>query len=203
MRIGVFGGSFDPLHLGHLILAEQSREQAGLDEIWFVPAARPPHKLDAPLTSFEHRVSMLRLALSTHPLYRIDTLEADRPGPSYTADTLEELNRRHPGNQWHYLLGSDSVPDLPKWHEPQRIVAAAGLVVMERQGYPVLPAAEVARLIHVPSSLLRMQTIKVPLIELASRDIRQRVATGRSIRFMVPDAVENYIRQYGLYCSSK
>lgn len=203
MRIGVFGGSFDPLHLGHLILAEQSREQAKLDEVWFIPAARPPHKLDAPPTSFEHRVAMLRLILDKHSDFRIDTLEADRAGPSYTADTLEELHRRHPGNYWHYLLGSDSVPDLPKWHEPARIVAVAGLVVMERLGFPTPTAAEVARMINVPPTSLRMQKINVPLIELASRDIRQRVATGGSIRFMVPEVIENYIHQHGLYRSSK
>ncbi len=203
MQIGVYGGSFDPLHYGHLILAEQSREQAGLDEVWFIPAARPPHKLDAPPSSFEHRVAMLRLALAGHPDFGIDTLEAERAGPSYTADTLDELHRRHPGNEWFYLLGSDSVPDLPKWHEPARIVARASLVVMERHGSPTPGSEHVAKLIGVPATQLRMQTIDVPLIDLASSDIRQRVVTGRSIRFMVPDSVENYIQQHGLYGSSK
>ncbi len=203
MRIGVYGGSFDPLHYGHLILAEQSREQAGLDEVWFIPAARPPHKLDVPPSSFEHRVAMLQLALAGYPRFRIDALEAERAGPSYTADTLDELHRRHPRNEWFYLLGSDSVPDLPKWHEPARIVARASLVVMERNGSPTPGSTEVAKLIGVPATQLRMQTIDVPLIDLASRDIRQRIAAGHSIRFMVPESVENYIQQHGLYGSSK
>lgn len=203
MRIGVYGGSFDPLHYGHLILAEQSREQTRLDEVWFIPAARPPHKLDAPPSSFDHRVAMLQLALTGNPGFRIDTLESKRSGPSYTADTLDELHRLHPGNEWFYLLGSDSVPDLPKWHEPARIVARASLVVMERQGFTTPGSAEVAKLIGVPVTQLRMQKIDVPLIELASRDIRKRVAANRSIRFMVPEAVENYIRQHQLYGSSK
>ncbi len=203
MRIGVYGGSFDPLHYGHLILAEQCREQARLDEVWFIPAARPPHKLDAPPTSFEHRVAMLRLVLDWYRGFDIDTLELDRPGPSYMADTLDELHRRHPGNEWSYLLGSDSVPDLPKWHEPARIVARASLVVMERNGSPTLGTDQVAKLIGVPATVLRMQTIDVPLIDLASRDIRQRVVAGRTIRFMVPESVEDYIQQHGLYGSSK
>ena len=203
MRIGVFGGSFDPVHFGHLILAEQCREQARLDEVWFIPAARPPHKLDAPPSSFDHRVAMLHLALDGQTGFRIDPLEADRPGPSYTADTLDELHRRHPGHEWLYLLGSDTVPDLPKWHEPARIVARASLLVMERHGSPTPHTNEVEKLIGVPSGQLKMQRIDVPSIDLASRDIRQRVATDRSIRFMVPDLVEDYIRKHSLYFSSK
>jgi nicotinate-nucleotide adenylyltransferase len=203
MRIGVYGGSFDPIHFGHLILAEQCREQAALDEVWFVPAARPPHKLEMPLSSFEHRVAILHLALDGHSGFRIDTLEAKRPGPSYTADTLDELHRSHPGNEWYYLLGSDSVPDLPKWHEPARIVARAALIVMERHGSPTPNSADVEKLIGVSRGQSRMQKIDVPLIDLASRDIRQRVAAGRSIRFMVPELVENYIREHRLYGSSK
>jgi nicotinate-nucleotide adenylyltransferase len=148
-------------------------------------------------------MAMLQLALVGQPHFRIDPLEADRPGPSYTADTLDELNRRHPGNEWFYLLGSDSVPDLPKWHEPARIVARASLVVMERNGVPTPNSADVAALIGVPAAQLRMQKVDVPLIDLASRDIRQRVAGARSIHFMVPEAIEYYIQQHGLYRSSK
>lgn len=203
MRIGIFGGSFDPPHFGHLILAEQCREQAELDQVWFVPAARPPHKLGSPPSDMRHRVSMLQSVLTGKPGYRVDSLEADRPGPSYTADTLDELHRRHPGYEWHYLLGGDSVPDLPTWHEPARIVAVAGLIVMQRHGTTVPSADAVAKSIGVPLSQLRMHIIDVPLIELASRDIRRRVAEGRSIRFMVPESVEDYIKQHQLYRSSK
>ena len=110
-RIGIFGGTFDPVHLGHLIMAEQAREQAGLDQVWFVPAARPPHKLDRPLTAFHHRVEMLALAVAGHSAFRVNELEKDRSGPSYTVDTLEELHRRHPDTAMHLLLGSDNLPD--------------------------------------------------------------------------------------------
>src|SRR5580700_6639191 len=111
MRIGVFGGTFDPVHVGHLIIAEQCREQAKLDEIWFVPSARPPHKSRPDLTSFEKRVEMLSLAVAGQPLFRVEPLEVDRAGPSYTADTLAELRNRHPDIDLHLILGSDCLPD--------------------------------------------------------------------------------------------
>lgn len=200
MRIGVFGGSFDPVHFGHLILAEQCREQAQLDEVWLIPAARPPHKYTHPPSEFSHRLHMLELAVAGQPNYRIDQLEAERSGPSFTADTLDELHRRHPSHDWYLLLGSDSLPDLPQWHEPQRIVARAGLVVMERPGWPVVTADELAKLLKLPPDAeLRLQKVEVPLIDLASRDIRRRVRTGKSIRFMVPADVENYLRNQKLY----
>src|SRR5439155_3601120 len=115
MRIGVFGETFDPIHYGHLILAEQCREQAALDQVWFVPAARPPHKLDRPLTRFEQRVDMIALAIAGQPAFRIDELEKDRAGPSYTADTLAEFRRRHPDSDFWLTIGADTVVDLPHW----------------------------------------------------------------------------------------
>src|SRR5262245_54531603 len=115
MRIGVFGGTFDPVHQGHLILAEQCREQGRLDQVWFVPAARPPHKLAGPLTPFHQRVEMLSFALAGHPAFRIEELEKERSGPSYTVDTLTELHRRHPGHEWFLLIGSDTLHDMPNW----------------------------------------------------------------------------------------
>src|SRR5438309_1338792 len=123
MRVGVFGGTFDPVHQGHLILAEQCREQARLDQVWFIPAARPPHKQDQPLTAFSHRVEMLALAIAGQPAFRIDDLERARPGPSYTADTLAELHQHHPDAELLLMLGADCLPDLSHWYEPERIVA--------------------------------------------------------------------------------
>ena len=110
-KIGIFGGTFDPVHLGHLIMADQCREQGQLDQVWFIPAARPPHKQDQPLTSFAHRVEMLALAIAGMPAFRVDELEKDRPGPSYTAETLQELQGRHPEVKFVLLLGSDCLPD--------------------------------------------------------------------------------------------
>src|SRR5262245_20387177 len=129
MRIGVFGGTFDPVHLGHLILAEQCRAQGRLDQVLFIPAPRPPHKQDQPLTPFAQRVEMLSLALAGQPAFRIDELERDRPGPSYTVQTLEELQRRHPDAELWLLIGADTLQDLPHWYEPARIASLAGLLV--------------------------------------------------------------------------
>src|SRR5260370_5695922 len=199
-RIGVFGGTFDPVHLGHLIMADQCREQAQLDQVWFVPAARPPHKLDRPLTPFAQRVEMLSLAVAGAPVFRVDELEKDRPGPSYTADTLEELQQRNPIAEFALLLGSDCLPDLAHWKEPSRIVDRAELLVFTRPAWPLLTAEQVRQALHLDADTrLRMQTVHVPLIHIASRDLRQRVAENRSIRFLVPRAVECYIQEKKLY----
>jgi nicotinate-nucleotide adenylyltransferase len=200
MRIGVFGGAFDPVHTGHLILAEQGREQARLDQVWFVPAARHPFKAESTAASFERRVEMLQLAIAGHAAFRVDEIEKNRPGLSYTADTLDELKHQHPAHEFFLLVGSDALPDLPKWHAPQRIARAATLIVKERPGHPVPPIAELSAAISLPAGeLLRLQQIEVPLIDLSSRDIRRRVSQERSIRYMLPRAVEVYIGEKGLY----
>src|SRR5262245_35644900 len=136
-RVGVFGGTFDPVHLGHLILAEQCREQGRLDEVWFVPAASPPHKQGQGVTRFDRRLEMLELAVAGHPAFKINELEKERAGPTFTADTLEELHRQHPGFEFFLLIGSDSLADLPHWRDPQRIIRSAGLMVMLRANYPM------------------------------------------------------------------
>src|SRR6266566_266742 len=132
MRIGVFGGTFDPVHLGHLILAEQCREQGRLDQVWFVPAASPPHKQEQALTLFAQRVEMLALAIAGQPAFRIDELEKDRTGPSYTVHTLEEIKRRHPDAELFLPIGSDTLLDLAHWYQPARIVALAEVLVTHR-----------------------------------------------------------------------
>src|SRR5215471_5138390 len=118
MRVGIFGGTFDPVHLGHLVLAEQAREQGRLDEVWFVPAPRPPQKDGQAITRFDARVEMLALAIAGQPAFKIDELEKERTGPSYTVETLAELRRRHPGDTFFLLVGGDSLADLPGWRDP-------------------------------------------------------------------------------------
>jgi nicotinate-nucleotide adenylyltransferase len=199
MRIGVFGGSFDPVHLGHLILAEQCREQARLDQVLFILAARPPHKRRE-LTAFERRVEMLELAISGHAAFRIDELEKDRPGPSYTADTLAELHQRRPADEFHLLIGADAFVDLPGWYQPRQIVALAGLVIAARPGWEMPGVDEFRRQLHLADDTsLHTQLVTIPLIEISSTDIRTRVAEGRSIRYLVPRAVEAYVESKGLY----
>lgn len=200
MRVGVFGGTFDPVHTGHLLAAEQGREQGRLDEVWFVPAAHPPHKDEPTLTRFEQRVEMLALALAGNPAFRIDELEKERPGPSYTADTLAELHRRHPGYEWFLLIGSDTLHDLPHWHQPERVLELAGLLVMARPGSVVLTAEELRRRLHLPDETpLRLQVGEMPQLDIASRDLRRRAANGRSLRYFLPRAVECYIHEKRLY----
>lgn len=199
MRIGVFGGTFDPVHYGHLILAEQCREQARLDRVLFVPAARHAFKNDSVATPFDRRMEMLELAIAGHPDFAIDDLEIHRTGPSYTADTLDILHQRQPDSELYFLMGSDGLPDFPRWHEPARIVRRAGLVVMARPGFEVCSAAELASQLHLPAGEVRLERVDVPLIDLASRDIRRRVSEGRSVRFMLPRAVEVYIQTKRLY----
>jgi nicotinate-nucleotide adenylyltransferase len=203
MRIGIFGGTFDPVHQGHLILAEQCREQAQLDQVWFIPAARPPHKQDQGLAPFQHRVEMLALAIAGQPAFRIEELEKDRPGPSYTVDTLDEIHRREPGNELYLLLGADCLPDLPHWRDPLQILEQAGLLVMARPGWSVWPPEQMlVELKLPPGSKLRHQVVQAPLIDISSRELRRRVANGRSVRYLVPRAVESYISAHRLYSTA-
>ena len=200
MRLGIFGGTFDPVHLGHLILAEQCREQAKLDQVLFVPAARPPHKHEHELTKYDQRVEMLTLAISGQPAFRIDELEKNRPGPSFTYLTLEELRHRDPSGELCLLVGGDTLQDLPQWVQPRRILELATLVVMQRPGWelPELDALRQALALEADFPL-RLQLVHAPLIDISSRDLRARIAQGRSVRYMIPRAVEAYIADKGLY----
>jgi nicotinate-nucleotide adenylyltransferase len=200
MRLGVFGGTFDPVHLGHLILAEQCREQARLDQVLFVPSARPPHKLGHELTRFDQRVEMLQLAVSGHPVFRVDELEKEQPGPSYTYLTLEELHRQHGGAELFLIVGADSVTDLPQWMQPRRILELATLLVVPRPGWELAERDALQCGLALPADFpLRLQVVHVPLIDIASREIRQRIAQGQSVRYLIPRAVEAYIADKGLY----
>ena len=199
MRIGVFGGTFDPVHLGHLILAEQCRDQAGLDEVWFLPSYHPPHKAAAAVTRFEQRCDMLELAVAGHPRFRIERIEKELPPPSYTAETLAELRRRHPNDEFALLMGSDGLPDLPQWYEPRRVVELASLVVIPRPGVMLWTADRLAKALGVPLDEVRLRYVACPMIEIASRELRRAVADGMSVRYLVPRAVEEYLRDRKLY----
>jgi nicotinate-nucleotide adenylyltransferase len=200
LRVAVFGGTFDPVHLGHLVTAEQCREQAALDQVWFVPAPRPPHKLERQVTSFGQRVEMLALAIAGNPCFRIDEIEKDRPGPSFMADTLEQIQQRQADLDLHLLIGSDCLPDLPHWRDPLRIVTVSKLIVVSRPGWPVAALAPVAAALGLADPrTLRMQVVQVPLIDVSSTDLRQRAREGHSLRYLVPAAVECYIREKKLY----
>lgn len=204
MRIGVFGGSFDPVHLGHLLVAESCREQAGLDRVVFVPAAVPPHKRDRTLAPAGDRLAMLHLATGGHDAFDVSTVEIDRGGVSWTVDTLVTLASLHPAAELRLILGPDALADLPTWRDPQRILTLAEPLAVERQSLDDLAALTAdRRLAEVLGSerLARLVTERVhlPAIGIRASDVRERVAAGRSIRYLVPRAVEAYVQAHGLY----
>ena len=198
MRVGIFGGTFDPIHSGHLVLAEQCREQCKLDEVWFVPAALPPHKLTASITSAKTRCEMIELAIAGNPAFRLSTIELDRSGPSFTVTTLEQLHLQEGGQELFLLIGADSLKDLPHWREPARILELATVVAVNRGDRP-LPDRTELRAVVGSAADQRIVTITMPGIDISSTDIRGRVQERRSIRYLVPRAVEMYIHERGLF----
>ena len=198
MRLGLFGGSFDPVHYGHLVLAEQCREQCRLDEVWFVPTRNPPHKRDRLLTPAEERVEMLELAVAGYPVFQVSRIELDREGLTYTVDTLQQLHNDASERELFFLIGADSLMDLPHWRQPQRIGQLATIVAVNRGDRPLPSPADLQHTLG-PNLAARVQLVTMPGIDLSSTDIRRRVREGRSIRFLVPRAVEVYIAEKGLY----
>ena len=199
MRIGVFGGTFDPVHLGHLLLAEACREAACLDEVRLIPSYRPPHKPGREVSRFDARLDMLALAATAQPLFKVDDIERDLPAPSYTARTLEELARRNPGASLHLIVGADCLPDFAGWYEPRAILALAELVVVPRPGVELWSRERLAESLWVPPDAVRLTTVDAPVIGLKSRELRAKLAAGRGVRFALPRAVEEYARERGLY----
>lgn len=200
MRLGIFGGSFDPVHYGHLLLAEHCRETCRLDRMLFVPAATPPHKLAGPRAAAKHRLAMLELATAGHESFEVSTVEVDRGGVSYTVDTLSDLRERMPDAELLFLMGAESLVELPTWREPERICELAIIVVVRRAGAPAIDFGALSEFAS-PDRLeqFRAAQFESPIIELSSTDIRQRVAKSASIRFRTPRAVEKYIEANKLY----
>ena len=200
MRVGVFGGTFDPVHYGHLLLAETCREQCRLDRVLFLPASIPPHKQTWRLTPAERRVEMLRLAIGGHEAFLVSELEIQRGGVTYTVDTLTALQEQQPQDELFFLMGADSLHDLPTWREAARICSLAVPVVVRRRGTPEPDFGVLADLVSADRlQLIRRHQVQMPLVEFSSTAIRQAVAAGRSIRYQTPRAVEKYIETQGLY----
>ncbi|HVA45206.1 MAG TPA: nicotinate-nucleotide adenylyltransferase [Pirellulales bacterium] len=200
MRLGLFGGTFDPVHLGHLLLAEYCREQCRLDAVWFLPAAEPPHKQRPDLTPARQRIEMLQLAIGGHEAFSVCTREVERGGVSYTVDTLGELAAEQPSRQLFFLLGGDSLADLPRWREPAKICELAMPVVVARPGSPPPDYTSLSSLVSAERlQQIRAYQVDMPQIGLSSREIRRRVAAGLSIRYQTPRAVEKYIQTARLY----
>jgi nicotinate-nucleotide adenylyltransferase len=190
-RLGILGGTFDPIHLGHLILAEQARVQLSLDRVLFMPAAVPPHKMDLEITDCKWRREMIDIAIGGHAGFQVSTIEMDRAGVSYTIDTLETLAEQYPASERWLIVGADTIADVPNWRRPEDVVASAGFAVAGRPGFDMSPPTTLPQ--------LRMQTVEMPLLEISSRFIRQQVYRQGSIRYLVPAGVEAYIHAKGLY----
>lgn len=195
-RVGVLGGTFDPVHNGHLHIARSLRQALDLDRIVWVPAGRPPHKAGQIVSSDRDRIAMLRLALAESPFDEISTVDIDRAGPSYTADSLELLQEQLAPARLVFLIGEDSLRDLPTWHDPDRIVAAAELAVAGRPGIDADLEA-VAR--TIPSISERVHIVPMEELATSSSEIRQRVRAGEPLSGLVPPAVAEYIRNHALY----
>lgn len=198
MKIGVFGGTFDPIHNGHLAIAEETRNRLGVAEILFVPAGSPWQKADLPISAVEQRVEMVRLAIADRPYCKLSTAEIDRPGPSYTVDTIAELLSQYgAGAEFFFILGWDSLAEFPQWREPSRLVKMCYLVAVPRPGYlpPDLDSLEAA----IPGISQRVVLLDKPQLDISATAIRQRIAMGDSIAHLVPGAVERYIKEHRLY----
>jgi len=196
-RVGILGGTFDPPHLGHLLLAEGAREAMSLERVLFVPAKAPPHKLDEPHTPASYRLRMLELAIADNPAFSISRLDIDRPGPHYSADMVELVREGiDPAVELYFLMGMDSLTNILTWHEPARLLHHCRLIVAGRPGYSV-DLSHIAE--QLPEIEGRLHWISIPLSDISASDIRRRLRSGRSIRYQVPDSVRCYIDTEGLY----
>lgn len=198
MKIGILGGTFDPIHNGHLKIAEAARKKLGLNEVYFMPAAKTPLKEGISISAVEHRVKMVRLAIAGKPRFKLSTIELDRPGLSYTADTIAELRKKLGAEtELYFIIGWDSLSQFARWREPARIIRMCRLVAVPRPGYALPePKALEAAIPGISESLI---VLDKPEIAISATEIRERVARGQSIRRLVPEEVAGYIQKNGLY----
>ena len=202
IRLGIYGGSFDPVHLGHLLLAETCREECELDRVVFLPCGQSPHKPNGAIASGNQRAEMLQFAVAGDLRFGVCRIELERSGLSFTVETLRQLHVEQPESELFFLRGADSLADLPLWREPHAILELATIVAVNRgQRVPPDLASLEARLGSIVRNRVRL--ITMPAIELSATEIRKRVRSGLSLRFRVPRAVEEYIRQNGIYESSE
>jgi nicotinate-nucleotide adenylyltransferase len=195
-KLGVIGGTFDPPHYGHLLLAENARVQLALDGVLFVPAGDPPHKPEGPVTPAHHRVAMVETAIAGNPAFMLCRVDLNRPGPHYTVDMLGILSRTYRGAALFFLMGGDSLAEFVSWRDPAGIVERARLAVMERRGWE----ADLASLAEeIPDIRERLALLDAPYLEISGTDLRRRARAGLPIRYLVPPAVERYVCQQGLY----
>ncbi|MDR7318544.1 nicotinate-nucleotide adenylyltransferase [Brevibacillus nitrificans] len=188
LHVGILGGTFDPIHCGHLLAAEQAREQAGLDEVWFMPTHIPPHKTRVGLTDAATRLEMVELAVADHESFRVTDVELRREGPSYTYDTIVQLVEQYPECRFSFIIGGDMVEILPKWYRFEELSRMIRFIGLAR------PGADIDR---VPND--KVTFVEMPVWDISSTLIRMKAAEGQSIRYLVPRSVERYIKENGFY----
>ncbi len=200
MKTGLFGGTFDPIHLGHISIAEDVRVNLSLDRVIFIPARNPWLKADQEITDGKDRLQMVQLAIASNPHFEASAAEMERSGPSYTVDTVEAMKEEFgPGEELYFIAGSDAVMDMLRWREPERVMSLCRIAGVRRPGAPEIDVESLKPLIPAISSCLSV--IDVAQLDISSTVIRERVRAGQSIRKMVPDEVEQYIHENGLYLS--
>jgi nicotinate-nucleotide adenylyltransferase len=197
MKIGVLGGTFDPIHLGHLRVADEVSASLTLDEVIFMPAGQPWLKADNAISPAEHRLEMIRLALAGRDNFKLSTMEIERPGPTYTVDTMSELGRQLGSEELFFILGWDNLSQLPQWHEPSRLIELCQLVAVPRVDFPPPDLASLEA--TIPGLKQRVILLNAPRIDINASEIRRMVAQGLSIHNLVPEAVEGYIKRNKLY----
>ncbi|MGI4789286.1 MAG: nicotinate-nucleotide adenylyltransferase [Janthinobacterium lividum] len=195
-RLGIMGGTFDPIHYGHLLMAEEARQAFALDEVVFVPNGRPAHKKAYLVSSPEDRYAMTLLATGSNSQFSCSRIEIDRPGPSYTIDTLREFRERYTDLEaLYFITGADAVLEILTWHEYDKLVRECQFIAVTRPGFVLERLSEIAD----TEFLDRVLYLPIPGLEISSTDIRRRVREGRSIKYLTPEPVETYIQQQGLY----
>ena len=198
MNLGIFGGTFDPIHYGHLQLAEACRQELELDEVRLMPAGNPPHKTDDQITDGHARADMVALAVSGYPEYVVDRREIRRSGPSFTVETLQELADEMQDTRLFFLMGSDSLEELSTWREPERITGLSTIVAVNRPGHPLPDFSQLETWLG-PILAPKIRLISHPGNDLSGSELRNRIRADRSIRFLTPRAVEAYLREHKLY----
>ena len=200
-RVGLFGGTFDPPHVGHLILAAEAKWQLELTRVLWMVTPDPPHKQEQLITSLEHRLAMVKLAIEDEPSFELSDIELNRPGPHYTLDTIKLLAEQNPDAEIVPIIGGDSLNDLPTWHKPKDILFAAHWVGVMRRPGEETNLQDLER--ELPGISSKVHYVDAPLLEIASREIRTRAATGKPFRYYLPESVYEYIEQHHLYQQSE
>lgn len=193
-RVGIIGGTFDPVHIGHLVAADQVLFYNQLDQVWFMPAFKPPHKMEQAITDYQHRVAMLELVAELNPSYQVCTIEGEREGPSYTYDTIIELQKLYPEIEFNFVIGADIFNTLTKWYRINELVQLIKFIGLNR--------INCEKVIIEKSILEQITMVPMPQLEISSSLIREYVLDGRGLDYLVPKPVEEYIKEHQIYVAA-